>query len=103
MYGSWKFHCRGPSKPGTSRSGTCAAASNGSGVISFDCAPTSNVVAANEVPTAKQCTAKASEQVTDSKRLVRIIIIIMSPVHQKVGRAERSGGAGANVSASVGT
>src|SRR5437763_9542521 len=75
MYGSWKFHCRGPSKPGTSRPGTCAAASNGSGVISVHCAPTSNVVAADEVPTAKHCRAKASEQVTDGKRLVRIIII----------------------------
>ena len=27
----------------------------------------------------------------------------MSPVHQKIGSAERSGGAGASVSASVGT
>src|ERR1043165_1290208 len=77
MYGSWKFHCRGPSKPGTSSSGTSAAASNGGGVISSHCAPTSNVVAADEVPTAKHCRAKASEQVTDGKRLVRIVI--MSP------------------------
>src|SRR5438105_5746365 len=88
MYGSWKFHWRGPSKPATSSAGLCAAASNGSGDMSFHAAPTSNVVAAETLAAASHCSAPARNAV-DSQCLARIMVARPPSEDRQRGKVRR--------------